>query len=562
MSASLTILLFISMLLTNSAFAIDIPDAGRLLKENTPPTTLIPRPALPPLQKQVTPKEQAQGGATVKVSGFIFRGNTLFSSSELAALMSGSIGKEMTFAELNAAAAVITGKYRDKGYFLAYVYFPPQSIKPGLPLVIEVVEGILETIQIITLPDKTRTPKSLLQSYARHLSIDKPVKEGPLTSVVMRTNELPNISSRIMLEPGSRPGTTKATLEVTEGRPCSVSLDMDNYGNDATGNNRAGVTLELYSPLHLGDQFTMHLQTSTTGDLQNVRGTYAMPITSFGTKIGIDYNFVTYKLGGSFKALNADGDAHNLSLSITHPIVRQRDLILNATAAGEGKLLDDRIDNPQSRNKRHTESCQLGLSGLQMDRVFGGGSTSFNLGVIAGILGITDSETLSIDQSSTGLHTNGNYLKVNMSLARTQTIYHGLSLYAGTYGQWSNKNLNSSEQLSLGGPYAIRAWQIDESYADKGFITTAELRCQLGQIGEIPGSMEASAFVDNGYALLHANPPPDGGANTRNLTGAGIGVKWLNTDNSMLQATCAWKVKGETTPENSPMIFVQAVKRF
>ena len=149
-----------------------------------------------------------------------------------------------------------------------------------------------------------------------------------------------------------------------------------------------------------------------------------------------------------------------------------------------------------------------------------------------------------------------------MSLARTQTIYHGLSLYAGTYGQWSNKNLNSSEQLSLGGPYAIRAWQIDESYADKGFITTAELRCQLGQIGEIPGSMEASAFVDNGYALLHANPPPDGGANTRNLTGAGIGVKWLNTDNSMLQATCAWKVKGETTPENSPMIFVQAVKRF
>ena len=562
MSASLKILLFISSFLGSAALAAELPDAGRLLKENTPPTSFSPQQTIPPLHKPLSPKVPARNGTRVMVSGFIFTGNTLFSSSELTALMSGSIGKEMTLTELNAAAAAITNKYRNRGCFLASVFFPPQSIKPGMPLVIEVIEGLLDTIEMVTVPVKTRTPVNLLKSYASHLPSGRPVEDGALTSMVMRINELPNISSRIMLEPGSTPGTTKATLEVTEGKPYSFALDMDNYGNDATGNNRAGGTLDLYSPLHLGDQLTLHLQSSTTGELKNARANFTIPVMSCGTKIGVDYNFVTYKLGGSFKTLNADGNAQNLSLSITHPFIHRRNLILNATVAGEGKLLDDRIENPLSRNQRRTASWQLGLAGLQMDRFSGGGSTSFSFGLTGGSLDITDPETLLTDQSSSGLHTNGNYSKLNLSMARTQTIQNGLSLYMSCYGQWSGKNLNSSEQLSLGGPSAIRAWQTGESYADKGVIATVEFRYQFGGIGELPGKVQAIAFADHGYAELHANPLPDAGTNTRNLTGAGIGVTWLDANNYSLQATCAWKVQGETTPENSPMIFVQAVKRF
>ncbi len=562
MSALLKKLVFISLFLGSAALAADLPDAGRLLKENTPPAAINPRETLPPLEKKVTSEEQVRDGSRVMVSGFIFTGNTLFSGSELASLMSSSIGKEMTLAELNSAAAAITNKYRDKGCFLASVFFPPQSIQPGMPLVIEVVEGILDKIEIETVPEKTRTPTGLLKSYASHLPTGKPVEDGALTSMVMKTNELPNISSRITLEPGSRPGTTKATLEVTEGKPYSFALDMDNYGNDATGNNRAGGTLDLYSPLHLGDQLALHLQSSTTGELQNARANYTIPVMSYGTKIGVDYNFVTYKLGGPFKTLNAEGNAHNLTLSITHPLVRRRNLILNAKAAGEGKLLDDKIQNPQSRNQRHTAALQLGLAGVQMDRFSGGGSTSFSFGVAAGNLDINDTETLLTDLSSSGLHTNGSYSKLNLSMARTQTIHNALSLYMGCYGQWSSKNLNSSEQLSLGGPGAIRAWQIGESYADNGVIATAEFRYQFEGIGKLPGKVQAIAFADHGYAELHANPINDAGTNTRNLTGAGIGVTWLDANNYSLQATCAWKVQGETTPENSPMIFVQAVKRF
>lgn len=559
--ASLKIVLLTSAITANTVLAADIPDAGRLLRESTPPPSLEPDKEAPTFQNPVVQDKQVTGDAKVKITGFTFVGNTIFSGDQLSKLMINCIGREMTFAGLNEATAAITNAYRKKGYFLASLFFPPQTVNPGAPIIIEITEGVLEKIDVATKPMKTRTRKSLLEHYANQVPREQPLNEGTLTSMVMRTNELPNISSRLLLEPGSRPGTTKATLEVTEGKPYSFSLDMDNYGNHATGENHIGCTMELYSPLHLGDQFSLRFQTSTTGDLQNVQTGYTLPITASGTKAGINYNFVKYQLGGLFEALNAEGNGHNLTLSFTHPIIRRRNMVVNTTIAGEGRLLDDSIGDASS-NKRHTLSLQAGLTGIQKDEFLGGGSTLFSVGFIGGRLDIDDSEALAIDQSSTGLRTNGSYSKLTLTLARSQNISNGLSLYAGAYGQWCNKNLNSSEQLSLGGPGAVRAWQRGESYSDKGIVATTELRYLFSSVGELPGKLEVSIFVDHGYALLHTNPAPDSGSNCRKLTGAGFGMKWFDASNYSLQSSAAWKIAGESTPADTPMIFVQAVKRF
>ncbi len=562
MAASLNTLLFISAFTASTAFAANLPDAGRLLNESAALPSVMPRQAPPDHQQPIGTGKRNMESPRIKVAGFTFTGNTLCSANELSALMAEYTGKELTIAELENAASTITSAYRKKGYFLASAFFPPQTLTPGNPLVIEVLEGVLETIRVETKPAITRTQKSLLEYYANQIPSNKPLENGSLTSMVMRTNELPNISSRILLEPGSRPGTTKATLEVIEGKPGSFSVNIDNYGNEATGVNHFTGSMELYSPLHLGDQFTLRLQTSTIGNLQNVQTGYSIPVTPYGTKIGCNYNYVTYQMGGLFKALHAHGDAHNLIFSLTQPIIRTRNLILNATFAGEGKMLDDRIESAQSSNQRLSASCQTGLTGIQMDNLLGGGSTLLSLGAIRGLLCLNDPETLSRDQSAQGLHTNGGYAKLNMSLARTQTIVRGWTLYAGAYGQWSNKNLNSSEQLSLTGPSAVRAWQTSESCADKGFVATAELRYLFDSTGELPGKLELSAFVDHGYAALHNNPLPDAGKNTSNLTGAGFGIKWFDAKNFSLQSTAAWKISGSSTPAESPMVYAQAIKSF
>ncbi len=558
------ILLFIVIIPAGISFAADLPDAGRLLKESIPPPSLVHQQASPDLRQQVKPLEQKRDNTKIKVANFTFTGNTIFSECELAGLMARYRGKELTLSQLEIAASTVTNAYRKRGYFLASVIFPPQTVTPGGTLTIEVLEGVLEHIRVETISATTRTHKSVLEYYANQVPTNIPLDERSLTSMVMRTNELPNITSRIMLEPGSRPGTTKANLQVSEGKPSSFSLNIDNYGNQTTGENHFSGTMNLYSPLHVGDQFSFRLQTSTTGNLQTVQSSYTMPLMLYGTRIGCNYSQVGYQMGGLFEALLASGNARNLSISLAHPVIRQNNLILNATFAGEGSLLDDRIASVGSRNQRLNTSFQAGINGIQMDNNpnGGGGFTSFSVGFVTGQLSIRDAETLSIDQSSGGLHTNGKYTKVNMALARSQTLYNGLSLYTGAYGQWSNNNLGSSEQLSLSGPGAVRAYQTSESSADRAVVSTVELRYLFASTGELPGNVELSAFMDHGYAALHTTPLPDAGKNVRSLTGAGLGIKWFDTNNYSLQSTVGWKIGGESIPAEGPLVYAQATKNF
>lgn len=562
MTTIFKIVFSVSAICSSFAFAADIPDSGRLLRESVPNTVFEPRKELPEIQKPVEHKESVQSGIRVKVNGFTFTGNSIFSNTDLTGLMSGYIGKELTLTELNAVAGTITNVYREKGYFLASAFIPPQTIKNGTLINIEVVEGVLEGVVLDTSPAEPRVPKSTLRSYADRVPVNKPAEEGSISSMVMMINELPNISSRILLEPGVRPGTTKATLKVSEGKPYALYLDTDNHGNYSTGYYRVGAGLDLFSPLRLGDQLTLRVQTATSGDSQNFRASYTIPVAHYGTKIGFDYSYVAYQLGRSFKPLNGNGDAHSFALTVTQPLVRSRNLILNATLAGESKLLDDRIDSVNSKNKRHTASWQAGFSGVEMDTFLGGGSTSFSLGFIGGNLGIGDSTALSNDQAPTGLRTNGGYSKISMNLARTQMLYKQISLFAGSYGQWADKNLDSAEQISMGGPSAVRAFQTGDSSGDSGFVSTAELRYLVGQINNIPGSFQFTGFVDYGHSVLHSNPIPGSTDNTRNLTGAGLGGSWFSADSFSIRTTVAWKVAGETRPVDSPMFYFQAVKRF
>jgi hemolysin activation/secretion protein len=563
MPAPFKIAILAATITATTAFAADRPDSGTLLRESLPPQVVKPHQEFPQITKPAEQKQQAPSGVRVKVSGFTFTGNTIFTTAEISAMVAGYIGKELTLAELNSVADEITAAYRSKGYFLASALIPPQTIKADAPIAIEIIEGVLEGVRLETKPQETRAPRTLLQSFVNRQPVGKPADEGSLSDMVMRINEIPGINSRILLEPGSRQGTTKALLEVTEGKPYSVSIDTDNHGSYSTGYYRIGSSLELYSPLHLGDLFTLRAQTSLSGDTQTVQAGYSVPVSGSGTKAGLNYSYVTYELGRSFKSLDASGDAHNFVLNVSQPVIRSRNLILNLSTGAEVKILDDRTGSAGLKNKRHTTTGQLGINGVQMDTLLGGGSTGFSLTYTGGFVGIDDATTKTNDQSATGLHTDGGYNKLAMSLSRNQSLYPNLSFYTGVNGQWASTNLDSAEQFSLGGPSGVRAFPVSEASCDRGFVYSAEMRYLIDRLGPIPGSLQLAAFVDSGYAEIHSKPlAPD---NTRTLTGIGFGLAWFDADSFSLRTSVAWRTSGDATGKSEtsqPTVYFQAVKRF
>ena len=554
-------------LFVSTAFAVDIPDAGRLLRENTPPPTLTPSQQKPVIETPATqPKEPLPGTIRVLVTGFSYSGNTIFAADELNRIMAPVVGKELTLAELEQAVERITQAYRAKGYFLATASLPPQAIKPGQPIKVEILEGRLEEINLKTTPSDTRTPKSLLERYRNRIATGKPVNSDELTETALLLNELPALQTRIVLEPGKELGGTRATLEVNEGKPYSVSLFSDNYGNYATGYYRVGAGLELYSPFRLGDRLAVRAHSSTSGDTQSVGANWSVPVSASGTRIALDYSWVRYELGRSFKSLDAHGDAHGFNLAVIQPLVRRTDLYLNAMLAAEGKLLDDRIDSVDLKNQRHIVNGQAGIVLYAADSLLNGGTTSFNATYTGGVVGFDNTDAEAIDQGATGLRTKGDYHKIGGSLSRSQVIYGDLSLYTAISGQWSNTNLDSAEQFSLGGPGAVRAYPVGEASADRGMITTAELRYLLPTLGPLPGRLQVAGLFDHGYAEINAKPLAGTARNLRHPYGAGFGVNWQWDELISLKTSVAWRMGELPTSDNTdgskPTVYFQAMMRY
>jgi predicted porin len=121
----------------------------------------------------------------------------------------------------------------------------------------------------------------------------------------------------------------------------------------------------------------------------------------------------------------------------------------------------------------------------------------------------------------------GTYKKANASFSRLQALGYGYSLYGSVSGQWADKNLDSSEKLSLGGPNGVRAYPVGEAAGDEGVLGRLELRKYLGTVhGAIA---EGALFADGGKVRVNKNPW-DNSENELTRYGYGVGVNLYHRD--------------------------------
>jgi len=182
-------------------------------------------------------------------------------------------------------------------------------------------------------------------------------------------------------------------------------------------------------------------------------------------------------------------------------------------------------------------NATLGLSGNHYDSFGGGGVSAGSVAVVVGYLNI-----LATSMQGYGQYTPANFTKFNFSGNRTQQLSENgeTSAYVGVTGQLASVNLNSAEQIYMGGPYAVRAYPVAQGGGAQGGIATAELRHQF------PERITGTVFYDLGLVQQYKNTYPNwqGLTNANNfysLQGAGFGVKW-DWEGWNLGAMVAWQI--------------------
>ena len=96
-------------------------------------------------------------------------------------------------------------------------------------------------------------------------------------------------------------------------------------------------------------------------------------------------------------------------------------------------------------------------------------------------------------------------------------------MYFSWAGQWANNNLDSSQKMSVGGPYSVRAYDVSALSGDAGYRASIELRYDLGAASG--GRLQALAFWDGAYLKVNQRPWVTG-ANSATFSGAGVGLDW------------------------------------
>lgn len=521
------------LFLVAPALAQRAPDAGTLLRGLG--TDTVPRVSPPLATPQVPPEGlplPQRGQGSVFVREIRVEGSTHFNDAELRAVVADYFGRDLTLADLEAAALAVADYYRQHD-LLARAWLPEQAVRDGV-VTIRVLEGRFGQVDL-----DASTSSRLSADIARNrilyrAPVGEPLRPSAVDEAVAVLNETPGVVAKAALKPGRNLGETDVALKLEDMPLVSGLVMLDNAGTRSTGSARALGAVSLNNALGVGDQATINAvrsQYSTYGRLA-----LSVPVHESGLTLGVNGAKLDYSLGESFTALDADGYAYTAGLTASYPIRRQQTFALTAMAGYDHKRLVNRALDIRTSDTR-INAINAGLATTVADDWLGGG---INQGSLTLLLGRADlaanAGILQTDQS--GPKVNGNYGKLLLSAARAQKLDDDTELGLSVAGQWSGRNLDSSEKFALGGSQGVRAYPSTEANGDEGAVAQLELR------GRIDDSLQVAGFADSGVVRLNKNAYADwqsveGQPNIYWLHGIGVWVAWKPLDNLMLRGVLA-----------------------
>lgn len=535
--------LALAALLPTAVIAQQIPNAGRVLQEQaTEPQPPAPSPELN-LSSPI-PGTVAPGGPSVSVTRVDLTGNQAFPSAQLLAQLGDYEGKQYDMAGMQGLANQLTRYYHNAGYPFARVYLPAQGLEGGV-LRLQVVEGRYGEVKAEG--DAALTARA--QSYLSPLKSGDIIESAPLERAALLLSDLPGVTASPLIRPGQQMGTGDLVVQVDRGDRVNGSVGLDNQGNRYTGQYRANAALAINSPFMLGDQITLRAQ-RTSEALNYGDVGYSAPLGSSGLRGRIGYGYTGYELGKEFSDLDAHGTAKVASAGLSYPLIRSQSRNLTLGIDFMHKKLRDDYRAAEIVQNKFSNSVPIAAQFDVRDGLGGGGLTYGALTWTPGTLKL-DGALATADALSA--NTAGHYNKLNLDIARIQAISSRWSLFGRFSGQWTNDNLDSSEDFGLGGPAGVRAYPVGEGYGDRGWLTQLEVRYAAGAVTPF-------AFYDAGRVQISAHPW-QAGENFRQVAGAGVGARvavagWRG------EATVAWRTDGGAPQSDSrdhkPLFWVSA----
>ncbi|MFZ3052035.1 MAG: ShlB/FhaC/HecB family hemolysin secretion/activation protein [Sulfuricurvum sp.] len=516
-------LITLSLISTTLLFAasVNVPNSSNILREVQPPKD-IPKSTIPlveigGVQKYAPAMIDDKSGKTVHVTSFKITGAIHIDEQKLLTLIASYKDKDLTFGQLQEIASIITNEYRKEGYFVARAYIPVQSMSNRV-LEIAIIEGNYGEFH---LKNSSYVKDSIVQAMLDEAKKEDVINTNTLERSLLIINDTPGaVVTKADIKPGKDVGTSDFDIDVNASNRYNGYIIGDNYGSRYTGYNRIMAGLDLNSLAGIGDKLSLTGLISNGNNLKNGSITYAVPLMPNGLTAQIGYSKTTYVLAQEYTSLGATGTSNAVDATLSYPIIRTRDHTLKISSTASFKRLKDYQQEQTISNKR-ADTINLALSDIKSRSMFGYRSQiSSAVTVTMGNLKFLDDTSKIIDEQ--GAKTAGNFSKIN-GYARAMTFLpKEFSLQTGIQVQKAlgHKNLDGSQDISVGGINGVKLFPDSELSAENGVVFNVELFKDLGVYNNINNKI--GAFYDIGTASME-DTSNDTTFQSRTLQDIGLG---------------------------------------
>jgi hemolysin activation/secretion protein len=425
------------------------------------------------------PAKQQDDQVKVRVERFKFTGYTILSEGTLQSIAAPFEGRELTIREIKDVALLITRKYREEGYLLAWAYIPPQEVKDGV-VEVAIVEGRVDKVVV---GGNKYYRSDFIMNHMGPLEGQPVLSMDTLERSLLILNDYPNMSAKATLRPGAKVGTTDIYIEVEDSQPIKASFDYDNFGSHDVSEHRLGATVEVYDLWKLGHELSVRgVVGAEVDNLKFGRIEYRMPIGTSGLRLNAMFGYMDYQAsGGVLSVIEPNGSGPIYSIGASYPIIKTRTMVLTAEVGFSGRDIEQRIGNV-TQSYDHVRLASAGLTLDLSDNFYG--RTIVSIQGRQGLGTFLDG-TEETDQPSR-VGASNDFMKFTASVMRIQKVLNGLYAVVRITGQWAEDPLFTSEQIGLGGEDSVRGYLPFDYAGDRGYTASFEFRLIPPGLGDLP----------------------------------------------------------------------------
>ena len=486
---------------TLSLYAAPVPNIGDVLKEVKPPKVEKKKELLPPLQQESEEyKKSFKDGRKIFIKSYSISGNTQINTKKLQSILKPYEARNLSFKEIQEIVSLITKTYKDEGYFVARAYIPTQNLQAqdGV-LKIAIIEGNYGEFK---LENSSLVKDSILQDKLDVTKTKEVIAIKDLQRALLLINDTPGVKvSSTKIAAGEELGSSDFIIGTQTTQSYNGYIVGDNYGSKYTGKHRVMAGVDINSPFKIGDKISLSALSSEDMGLLNGRVGYGFPIYENGLRGELSYSKTTYELGDKYKSLDALGNADSFVALFTYPIIRSNSENLNTYLRTSYNKMKDEIRTTLSNIKKNTVVSKVGIDYLKNHLIFNKYSqTKIDTSLSFGRLEFKNAVDKSDDKK--GANTNGNFSKINIDLENNTMLTDTINWKNKLQLQYAlgDKNLDGSEDLSVGGVNGVKLYPSGEESAENGYIYTTEATYTLPSYVEI--NSKIGLFYDIGKVKM------------------------------------------------------------